>query len=444
MKLRNYLRRINDWIRADPSDQKPVRLSLVFLFGFLFSLAVMTGLAWLIAAYETANWLPWLHEPRLSQDKLFEITRNAVTVGAALGVGITLFFSYRRQRTTEATQRITAEAQRTAAEAQKTAAAALELSTRQHELDRERRQDAVVSELRSRYAVAAEQLSAEALTVKIAGVFALATLADDWDRQQSPADRQTCIDLLLETYRALSLGGGEGAVTSAIWRSVMDRFRMHNRLGQRWAGSYVNFSGAHPESMLVALRIDGSIDLSESHSTGAPFVVQSVVLAQGGVLNFNGASHAALEFRSCVFESGRLDLRDFHVEQRIVFQQCSFNGTYVVLDDAARGKNVEFVGCSFSSFPNPIRDLSMRKLKFVNCEISTRVMADPEAPTEGIFRLMRHSAYPFDLIVRGTRFENDAPEIEPVSDPGDPHFLEQMRLRHRPLGDEPEADDMPS
>ncbi|MGO4230166.1 hypothetical protein AB4Y72_15000 [Arthrobacter sp. YAF34] len=416
----------------------------MFLFGFLFSLAVMSCLSWLIAAYETANWLPWLHEPRLSQDKLFEIFRNAVTVGAALGVGITLFFSYRRQRTTEATQRITAEAQRTAAEAQKTAAAALELSTKQHELERERRQDAVVSELRSRYSVAAEQLSAEAFTVKIAGVFALATLADDWDRQQSPADRQTCIDLLLETYRALSLEGGGGAVTSAIWRSVMDRFRMHNRLGQRWAGGYVNFNGTSPESMLVALRIDGSIDLSQTHSVGAPFVVQSVVLARGGVLNFNGASHSGLEFRSCVFESGRLDLQELHVEQRIVFQQCSFNGTYVVLDDAARGKNIEFIGCSFTAFPNPIRNLTMRKLKFIDCEISTRVMADSEDPTEGIYRLMRRSVYPFDLIVRGSRFENGAPEIEPVSSPGDPYFPERMRSQHLQEGGKPESDDVPS
>lgn len=444
MKLRNYFRRLNDWSRADPSDQKPVRLSLVFLFGFLFSLAVMVCLAWLFAAYETANWFPWLHEPRLTQDKLFEIIRNAVTMGAALGVGITLFFSYRRQRTTEATQRITAEAQRTAAEAQKTAAAALELSNKQHELERERRQDAVVSELRSRYSVAAEQLSAEAATVRIAGVFALATLADDWDRQQSPADRQTCIDLLLETYRALEAGGASGAVTSAIWRSVMDRFRIHNSSGRRWAGSYVNFSGTRPDSMLIALRVDGSIDFSRTRSERGPFVVQGVVLAQSGVLNFNGASHAGLEFRSCVFESGRLDLTDLHIEQRIVFQQCSFNGTYVVLDDAARGKNVEFIGCSFTAFPNPIRDLTMRKLKFVNCEISTRVMADPEDQTEGIYGLMRRSLYPFDLIVRGTRFENNAPEIEPVSDPGDPHFLEQLRSRHLQAGDEPESYQEPS
>lgn len=318
-------------MRFDPPDRKPVRLSLVFLFGFLFSVAVVVGLTWLFAAYETANWSPWLHEPRLSQDKFFEVIRNAVTMGAALGVGITLFFSYRRQRTTEGTHRITAEAQRTAAEAQKTASKALELSNRQHDLELDRRQDAVVSELRSRYSVAAEQLSAQALTVKLAGVYALATLADDWNRQQSSADRQTCVDLLLATYRALDSDTGRDSVEtkSAIWRSVMDRFRVNNS-ERRWAVGHVDFSGIkHPDSMVVAVRIDGSINFSRTRSEGRGFIVQSVILGQHGVLNFNGASHAGLEFRSCVFESGRLDLTGVAVEQRIVFQECSFNGTWV-------------------------------------------------------------------------------------------------------------------
>lgn len=415
-------------MRFDPPDRKPVRLSLVFLFGFLFSVAVVVGLTWLFAAYETANWFPWLHEPRLSQDKFFEVIRNAVTMGAALGVGITLFFSYRRQRTTEGTQRITAEAQRTAAEAQKTASKALELSNRQHDLELDRRQDAVVSELRSRYSVAAEQLSAQALTVKLAGVYALATLADDWNRQQSSADRQTCVDLLLATYRALDSDTGRDSVEtkSAIWRSVMDRFRVNNS-ERRWAVGHVDFSGIkHPDSMVVAVRIDGSINFSRTRSEGRGFIVQSVILGQHGVLNFNGASHAGLEFRSCVFESGRLDLTGVAVEQRIVFQECSFNGTWVVLDDAAHGKNVEFVQCEFTSFPNAIRDPAMRKLKFVDCVIGTQVMASEEDDTQG---WKFHSLHPFDLVVRGTTFGNGAPEIEPMSRPGDPELLEHLRRR---------------
>lgn len=421
MRFKSPFRRLDEWTRSDPENRKPVRLSLVFLFGFIFSFAVVSGLTWLFAAYETAQWLPWLHEPRLSQDKLFEVIRNAVTTAAALGVGITLFFSYRRQRTTEATQRITAEAQLTAAEAQETAAKALELSNKQYELERERRQDAVVAELRSRYSRAADQLSAEALTIRLAGVFALATLADDWDRQEDAStDRQTCIDLLLATYRALDSEDESDATEtkSAIWRSVMDRFRMHSA-GRRWAGSHIDFSGLrHANSSVLALRVDGSLNFSRTSSDGgATFYVQGIVLAQRGVLSFNGASHGGLEFRSCVFDSGRLDLTNVSVEQRIVFVECSFNGTYVVLDGAARGKNVEFISCSFNNFPNHIRRPAMRKLKFVDCVVATQVMGNEEdASAEGsVF----FDVHPFDLVVRGTRFEGDAPEIEAMSDPGD-------------------------
>ncbi len=425
--VRRALKRVDEWSRSDSHDRRPIRLSLVFLLGFLFSFAVVVGLAWLLAAYETADWFPWNHDPRVSQDKLFEIFRNAVTVGAALGVGITLFFSYRRQRTTEATQRITAEAQLTAAKAQETAAEALELSNKQYELECERRKDAIVAELRSRYALAAEQLGAEALTVKLAGVFALATLADDWDRQGSSADRQTCIDLLLATYRALDAEGASDPIRSAIWRSVMDRFRITNNSSRRWVESHIDFSGIlHPGTKIFALRIDGLLDFSRTRTESASFVVQSIILGQHGVLSFSGAHHSGLEFRACVFDSGRLDLTDVSVEQRIVFQNCSFNGTWIVIDGAANGKNVEFIECSFTEFPNHIRERRMRKLKFVDCEVATEVMDSAnDSMSPGI-----SSVYPFDLVVRGTRYENAAPEILPISHPGDPEFLQHLSSRH--------------
>lgn len=430
MTAKNLIRRFDEWMRFDSSDRTPVRLSLVFLFGFLFSLGVVAGLTWLFAAYETADWFPWLHEPRLSQDKFFEVIRNAVTMGAALGVGITLFFSYRRQRTTEATQRITAEAQRTAAEAQKTAAKALELSTRQHELERERRQDAVVSELRSRYSVAAEQLGAPAPTVKLAGVFALATLADDWSRQDSSADRQTCIDLLLATYRSTD----DHVMQAAIWRTVTDRFRPKANTGGRWEGCHVDFSETSlPGSKLDSIRIDGFLDFSQTSSTRGPYIVQGATLRQRGLLSFNGAVHSGLEFRDCVFESGQLDLTDVFVDQRILFQQCHFDGTYVLLDRAGNSKNLEFIACSFSSFPKKIQPAGMRKLKFVDCKIDTEVLMNEEEipPWETLYE------YPFDLIVRGNRYGNGVPEIGPLSRPGDPRVIEHLRALQASAEDEP-------
>lgn len=418
------MRRIDEWIRSDGENRKPFRLLIVFLFGFIFSVAVVAGLSWLFAAYETARWRPWLHEPRLSQDRLFDIIRNAVTTAAALGVGITLFFSYRRQRTTEATQRITAEAQLTAAAAQDTAAKALELSNKQYELERERRQDAVVADLRSRYSRAADQMGEPALASKLAGVFALATLADDWDRQENSfADRQTCIDLLVATYRASAEGTEPGALEtkSAIWRTVIDRFKSKSNHGRRWVGSHLDFSGIrNPDSGLIDLRIDGSLDFSRTTSD-KPMLVQATTLVDGGVLSFARSRHERIEFQGCSFSGGILDLSGVAVGHRVAFLGCVFDGTFLVLSNAATSKNIELIRCTFKDFPSPIIWPGARKLKFVQSVFATKVL-DEEFSVKAT-----GSYYPFDLVLRDNDFKKSAPKLVEISNPGNEQALEHIR-----------------
>jgi hypothetical protein len=179
-----------------------MKLPLVFLWGFFASLLVIGGLFWGLMAYEVSELWPFNSATRLSQDKLFEIIRNAVTTAAALGVGVTLFFSYRRQQTAEKTQELAVEAQRTAANAQQVAADALKLSTQQHELDQKRRLDALTADLRDRYGKAAEQLASDQVAIKIAGIYSLSALADDWAEQGDLDQRQVCIDLLCSSFRS--------------------------------------------------------------------------------------------------------------------------------------------------------------------------------------------------------------------------------------------------
>ncbi|MET4622963.1 hypothetical protein ABIE18_004443 [Arthrobacter sp. 2762] len=186
-----------------PQTSKPMKLSFVFLWGFIASLVIVGCLFWGFMAYEVADPWPFNSATRLSQDKLFEVLRNAVTTAAALGVGITLFFSYRRQQTAEKSQELAVEAQLTAANAQQVAADALHLSTQQHELDQNRRLDALAADLRTRYSKAAEQLASDQLAIKIAGVYSLAALADDWAEHGDLDQRQVCIDLLCSTFRSL-------------------------------------------------------------------------------------------------------------------------------------------------------------------------------------------------------------------------------------------------
>lgn len=54
----------------------------------------------------------------------------------------------------------------------------------------------VMRDLRSRYTTCAEQLAHESAAIRLAGVYALASLADDWQQQNEHDEKQVAIDLL--------------------------------------------------------------------------------------------------------------------------------------------------------------------------------------------------------------------------------------------------------
>ncbi|WOC60441.1 hypothetical protein RI444_18320 [Paenarthrobacter sp. AT5] len=171
-------------------------------------------------------------EMRPNQEDLFGVIRNAITAGAALGVGMTLVLSYRRQKTLEENQATTAEALLVSSKAQQTAAAALDLSNSQHQLEVDRRAYDQIKDLRERYAAAAAQLGSESATVRMAGVYVMATLADEWHRQDHDDQRQACIDLLCSYYRAEPKDEDrrdlDWSVKEAIWKSFLGRLRQDN------------------------------------------------------------------------------------------------------------------------------------------------------------------------------------------------------------------------
>ncbi|MFE5702198.1 pentapeptide repeat-containing protein [Rhodococcus koreensis] len=72
-------------------------------------------------------------------------------------------------------------------------AANLAEQARSRELTHQRE---VTRDLRARYTIAAEQLGHNSAAIRLAGVYALASLADDWHRQNDAAEKQVAIDLL--------------------------------------------------------------------------------------------------------------------------------------------------------------------------------------------------------------------------------------------------------
>jgi uncharacterized protein YjbI with pentapeptide repeats len=115
-----------------------------------------------------------LGSPRLpssnsfSTTELLELLKIGLAVVGGLGAVVALSVAYRKQQVSEAAHLI---------------------ATRQEERDRTKFYN-------ERYGAAAEQLGHERFAVRLAGVHAMVSLADDW-----PAQRQICVDVLCAYLR---------------------------------------------------------------------------------------------------------------------------------------------------------------------------------------------------------------------------------------------------
>lgn len=112
--------------------------------------------------------------------QLFDAARTTVTLVGIVGLGGAAFIAFRRQRTTESAQR--------------TALNALALGQQQFGHDS-------VRALRERYTAATEQLGSDSFAVRLAGLYAIAALADDWRTSGEPGEQQTCIDVICAYLR---------------------------------------------------------------------------------------------------------------------------------------------------------------------------------------------------------------------------------------------------
>lgn len=367
-------------------EKEPMKLPLVFLWGFVVSLAVVGGTIWLFAAYETANWWPWTAEPRLSQNEWFEIVRNAVTTAAALGVGVTLFFSYRRQQTAEKMQRLGVDAQVTASKAQEIAAKALKLSNKQHALDQDRRKDAVTSELRSRYAKSAEQLGADQLSVRLAGIYSLAALADDWAENGNEDERQVCIDLLGAYYKSLesdSTMDGKDECKAATLDVIATRIRPGTSAKKFWGGNRIRLEnvGQLPLIKGVVLERRGSLTITGAKPSAVSMLVG--IDLRGGELVFQGIKPAegSIYFVRSALTDGNFRLRTEggvgirssrdYKDTTLRFQGVKFDGAAVNL--ICGGMTLSFIDCDFNAGDLIIAG-RLRAVEFKNCRFNADIL----------------------------------------------------------------------
>lgn len=145
--------------RHAPRMLKPLpALVGTFVGGAVIGWLLFVGLARL-SGNDIAWWSPELGA--ITKAELFDIVRSAATVAALIGGLFAILYAYRKQRVEEAAG---------------------------HRADAEA--------LSKRYQDAADQLGHAAAAVRLAGAYALARLADEWEEQ-----RQTCVDVLCAYLR---------------------------------------------------------------------------------------------------------------------------------------------------------------------------------------------------------------------------------------------------
>lgn len=224
-----------------------------------------------------------------------EVVRTTITIAGFVGAVLAGVYAYRKQRLAEG------DARRADAE-----------------------------QLAERYARAAEQLGHEKAAVRLAGVYAMARLADDW-----PEQRQVCIDVLCAYLRmpyepdpeSPKHREGEREVRLTITRVIRDHLRDPGA-PTTWCGRYFDLTGA---------TFDGC-DFSGCRFTG-------------GWVSFVGATFSGtLSFFFAAFRGGWVSFED------AVFNDCQtgFNGAefsggrFSMTDAVFRGGFVSFREATFS------------------------------------------------------------------------------------------------
>jgi hypothetical protein len=269
---------------------------------------------------------------------------------AGLAAVLAGVWAYRKQRLSERDD-ARAEADQTRADADQTRADEVQIT--------------------QRYSTAAEQLGHEKAAVRLAGVFAMARLADDWSKQ-----RQQCIDVLCAYLRMPTDhdgGPGEWEVRATIVRTVAAHLRkdsaiswskhdfdftdaaLHNAVfdGTTFSGENVSFDKTTFSGEQASFH-DATFSARTTSFYGATF--------SGEQTTFEGATFSGQRtvFNGATFSGEHLNvLKVFTGEDTIVneaafskrcttFSGATFSGEQTTFEGATfSGKNTSFEGATF-------------------------------------------------------------------------------------------------
>ncbi|GHJ50243.1 hypothetical protein Cs7R123_75850 [Catellatospora sp. TT07R-123] len=251
-----------------------------------------------------------------TQDQL-NMVQIALIITGGLGGVVALVVAYRKQRIAEDAHRWGEE-------------------TNQRAIEASRRDDTRL--FNERFTAASAQLGHESAAVRLAGAYAIAGLADDWE-----AGRQTCIEVLCAYLRmpyqpdpdatiAPAWKQGEREVRWSIISIIRDHLQDHtdnpDLQAHTWQGRNLDFTGA---------TFDGG-NFTNAHFTGTTSF--SGATFSGGEVGFGGATFSGGEvgFGGATFSGSTVG-----------FVRATFSGSTVGFDRAEfSGGKVWFGGATFS------------------------------------------------------------------------------------------------
>ncbi|RZS37789.1 hypothetical protein EV193_105348 [Herbihabitans rhizosphaerae] len=301
--------------RADDSpgvDRRMARSVVLWLL-----IAVVVGSAAGLGLLAVLGWPRLPKSPEFTSAQMLDLLKIGLAVVAGFGGVVALAVTYRKQKVAEEGHR---------------------LSLRQDEREGTKL-------FNERFGAAAEQLAHESAAVRLAGVYAMAGLADDWEDQ-----RQTCVEVLCAYLRLpRKVGGqqpaGEPEVVGTIFRVLRDRLAASGF--SDWKNLDYDFTGVSFEDAdFSGLEFKGHVKFDQAVFTG------------------HAASFAGAHF------SGELGCQ--FVGTSFECETLDFNG--VVIDGAARvqllrielaeNSSVEFAGSAVISGTLLFADSSFTNVKF--------------------------------------------------------------------------------
>jgi uncharacterized protein YjbI with pentapeptide repeats len=238
-----------------------------------------------------------------------------------------------------------------------------------------------------RFATAADLLGSDTPAIQLAGVYAMATLADDWEE-----NRQTCVDVLCaylrlpyepEDDQATEEKQREFQANSEVRHTLMRVIAEHlrdpgvakQRAPESWQGLNFNFSGvvfdggSFSRARFSGAKVDsgGRVDFGRAEFSGGKVAFHDVIFSGGrvtfhharfcgGTVEFDDASFSGgnVEFDEASFSGGKVDFSraEFSPGSKVSFELAQFSGSEVNFDDARfSGGAVDFSSVDMWSRP---------------------------------------------------------------------------------------------